>query len=157
MPLFFDWINGQTDPYNGSGDSGNYTYTTPMGLVRRGASFCAAANGCCMQSPGAEAAMMGTILVSRACYDPSQESVLYGCRPIAFVHDQIIGETTKDSSLWAAQCEEVARLMREGAEMVLHSITMRTDEALLTSVWTKKAEPVRDPETKELLVWTPKA
>lgn len=157
MPLFFDWINGQTDQYNGSGDSGNYTYTTPMGLVRRGASFCAAANGSCMQSPGAEAAMMGAILVSRACYDPTQESVLYGCRPIAFVHDQIIGETTKDSSLWAAQCEEVAYLMREGAEMVLHSITMRTDEALLTSVWTKAAEPVRDPETQELLVWTPKA
>jgi len=155
MPMFFDWINGQTDQYNGSGEGSNYTYTTPMGLIRRGASFCAAANGCSMQSPGAEAAMMGAILVSRACYDPTQESILYGCRPIAFVHDQLIGETTKDSSLWAAQCEEVARLMREGAEMVLHSITMRTDEALLTSVWTKAAEPVRDPETQELQVWRP--
>ena len=155
MPQFFDWINGQTDPYNGSSGESYYTYTTPMGLVRRGASFCAAANGCCMQSPGAEAAMMGAILVSRACYDPTQESILYGCRPIAFVHDQLIGETTKDSSLWAAQCEEVARLMREGAEMVLTSIRMRTDEALLTSVWTKAADPVRDPETNELQVWTP--
>lgn len=155
MPEFFDWINGQTDPFNGSSGDSYYTYTTPMGLVRRGASFCAAANGCSMQSPGAEAAMMGTILVSRACYDPTQNSVLYGCRPIAFVHDQIIGETTKDSSLWAAQCEEVARLLCEGAEMVLHSITMRTDEALLTALWTKSAEPVRDPETQELQVWTP--
>ena len=155
MPQFFDWINGQTDPYNGSSGESYYTYTTPMGLVRRGASFCAAANGCCMQSPGAEAAMMGAILVSRACYDPTQESILYGCRPIAFVHDQLIGETTKDSALWAAQCEEVARLMREGAEMVLTSIRMRTDEALLTSVWTKAADPVRDPETNELQVWTP--
>jgi hypothetical protein len=157
MPRFFDWINGQTDPYNGSGDGSSYVYTTPMGLVRRGASFCAAANGMCMQSPGAEAAMMGAILVSRACYDPTQGSILYGCRPIAFVHDQLIGETTKDSSLWAAQCEEVARLMREGAEMVLTSIKMRTDEALLTAVWTKAAEPVRDPETKELQVWRPAA
>jgi len=155
MPQFFDWINGQTDQYNGSGEGSNYTYTTPMGLVRRGASFCAAANGCCMQSPGAEAAMMGAILVSRACYDPTQNSILYGCRPIAFVHDQLIGETTKDSSLWAAQCEEVARLMCEGAEMVLTSIKMRTDEALLTAVWTKAADPVRDPETQELQVWRP--
>lgn len=155
MPMFFDWINGQTDPYNGSSGESYYTYVTPMGLVRRGASFCAAANGCSMQSPGAEAAMMGTILVSRACYDPTQESILYGCRPIAFVHDQLIGETTRDPLLWAAQCEEVARLMREGAEMVLTSIRMRTDEALLTSVWTKAANPVRDPETNELLVWRP--
>lgn len=155
MPQFFDWINGQSDPYNGSSGDSYYTYTTPMGLVRRGASFCAAANGCSMQSPGAEAAMMGAILVSRACYDPTQNSILYGCRPIAFVHDQLIGETTKDSSLWAAQCEEVARLMREGAEMVLTSMTMRTDEALLTALWTKSAEPVRDPETQELQVWTP--
>lgn len=155
MPEFFDWINGQTDQYNGSGEGSNYTYVTPMGLVRRGASFCAAANGCAMQSPGAEAAMMGAILVSRACYDVTQESVIFGCRPIAFVHDQLIGETTKDQTLWAAQCEEVALLMRTGAEMVLHSITMRTDEALLTSVWTKAAEPVRDPKTQELLVWTP--
>lgn len=155
MPMFFDWINGQTDPYNGSGEGSNYVYTTPMGVIRRGASFCAAANGCSMQSPGAEAAMMGAILVSRACYDPTQESILYGCRPIAFVHDQIIGETTRDPLLWAAQCEEVARLMREGAEMVLTSIRMRTDEALLTAVWSKAAEPVRDPETEELQVWTP--
>jgi hypothetical protein len=151
MVLFFDWINGQTDPHNGEG---TYTYTTPMGLVRRGASFCAAANGCSMQSPGAEAAMMGAILVSRACYDPTQNSILYGCRPIAFVHDQLIGETTRDETLWAAQCEEVARLMREGAEMVLHTIKMRTDEALLTAVWSKSADPVRD-ENGVLRVWAP--
>lgn len=98
--------------------------------------------------------MAGTILLSRACYDPTQESVLYGCRPIAFVHDQNIGETTRDESLWALQCEEAAYLMRQGAEMVLTSMTMRTDEALLTSVWTKKAKPVRD-EAGVLQVWRP--
>ena len=152
MPQFFDWINTQTDEF---GESGQYTYTTPMGMIRRGASFCAAANGCAMQSPGAEAAMMGTILVSRACYDPTQESVLFGARPIAFVHDQLIGETTKDASLWADQCEEVARLMCEGAEMVLNTVKMRCDEALLTSVWSKSAEPVRDGEN-HLTPWIPK-
>jgi hypothetical protein len=151
MPEFFDWINSQTDEYN---SEGTYTYVTPMGVVRRGASFCAAANGCSMQSPGAEAAMMGMVLVSRACYDKTQGSILYGCRPIAFVHDQIIGETTRDPLLWAAQCEEVARLMCLGAEMVLTSITMRTDEALLTEVWSKSADPVRD--NKGILqVWRP--
>lgn len=151
MPKFFDWVNAQTDEYNGSGE---YFYVTNMGMVRRGATFCAEANGVVMQSPGAEAAMAGTILLSRACYDPTQESVLLGCRPIAFVHDQNIGETTRDQELWAPQCEEAARLMREGAEMVLTSMTMRTDEALLTSVWTKRAEPVRN-DQGILQVWTP--
>ena len=151
MPLFFDWVNAQTDEYNGSGE---FYYVSDLGMVRRGATFCAEANGRVMQTPGAEAAMAGTILLSRACYDPTQESVLYGCRPIAFVHDQNIGETTRDESLWALQCEEAAYLMRQGAEMVLTSMTMRTDEALLTSVWTKKAKPVRD-EAGVLQVWRP--
>lgn len=151
MPKFFDWVNAQTDEYNGSGE---YFYVTGMGMVRRGATFCAEANGVVMQSPGAEAAMAGTILLSQACYDPTLESVLLGCRPIAFVHDQNIGETTRDQELWAPQCEEAARLMREGAEMVLTSMTMRTDEALLTSVWTKSAEPVRD-DKGILQVWRP--
>lgn len=157
MPRFFDWINGQTDEYNnGKWDESVYVYTTPMGMIRRGASFCAAANGMCMQSPGAEAAMTADILVSQACYDPTQESILLGCRPIAFVHDQIIGETGRDPELWAPQCEEVARLMRVGAEMVLTSIKMRTDEALLTTVWSKAAQPVRD-EQGRLVPWKPKA
>lgn len=151
MPLFFDWVNTQVDQHNSSGE---YYYESDMGMVRRGATFCAEANGRVMQTPGAEAAMAGTILLSRACYDPTQESVLLGCRPIAFVHDQNIGETTKDSSLWAAQCEEAARLMREGAELVLTSMKMRTDEALLTEVWTKEAEPVRD-DKGILQVWRP--
>lgn len=160
MPRFFDWINGQTDQFNtGRGGETLYEYITPMGMVRRGATFCAAANGTCMQSPGAEAATTGAILVSQACYDPTagpdgSPSVLYGCRPIAFVHDQIIGETTRDRTLWSAQCEEVARLIRVGAEMVLTSIKMRTDEALLTHVWSKAAVPVRN-EQGNLIPWRP--
>lgn len=150
MVLFFQWINTQIDEYN-EGQNHKfgrpedlYFYESPMGMIRRGASFCAGANGKVMQTPGAEAAMTGAAFVSRACYDPSQESVLFGCRPIAFVHDQIIGETTTDPELWAPQCEEAARLMREGAETVLHTVKMRTDEALLTTEWTKDAEPVRN-------------
>lgn len=153
MPKFFDWINGQKDQYN-VGHESLYEYTTPLGMVRRGATFCAAANGMCMQSPGAEAALTAAAFVSRACYDPTQESILLGCRPIPFIHDQIIGETNTDPDRWADEVEEVARLMREGAEMVLHSIKMRTDEALLTTVWSKSAVPVRD-DNGRLIPWTP--
>jgi len=155
MPRFFDWVNAQTDQANTTGEHTMYRYTTPLGMVRVGASYCAAANGACMQSPGAEAALAGMIQVSRACYDPTMGSVLYGARPIGFIHDQIVGETTADPELWAPQCEEVARLIRESASMILSSVNVRTDEALLTTVWSKAAEPVRDSNGK-LIPWQPK-
>lgn len=153
MVKFFEWINCQVDEYNLSDDT-LYAYTTAMGMVRRGASFCAAANGASMQSPGAEAAMSGTILVSQACYDVTQESVLYGCRPVNFIHDQDLVETTKDQSLWHDQCSEVGRLMRIGAELALPGMKMRTEE-LLTPVWSKGAEPTFDENDRHIL-WTPR-
>lgn len=155
MPRFFDWINSQTDLRNSEAWETKYEYQTPLGLVRRGATFCAAANGAAMQSPGAEAAMLGAAMVSRACYDPGQESVLYGCRPVAFVHDQVLVETTENEDLWHEQVEETARLFREGMEAVLTSIKMRTDDAMLTRVWSKKAEPVRD-DNGRFIPWEPK-
>lgn len=162
MVLFFDWVNGQTDPFNvGKMGEDLYVYETPLGMVRRGASFCAAANGKCMQSPGAEGAKMAMILVSRECYDPSagpngKPSVLYGCRPIAFVHDQVIGETTTDRELWHAQAMRVRDIMCNAMELVLPDIKMRSDEALLTEVWSKSAVPVRD-ENNRLIPWRPAA
>lgn len=157
MVQFFEWINGQTDAFN-MDDEGKslYTYTTPLGMVRRGASFCAAANGKCMQSPGAEGAKMACIRVMRECYDPTQGSVLLGCRPIAFVHDQIIGETTTAQALWHEQLIRVRDIMCESMELVLPNIKMRSDEALLTRVWSKAAVPVMD-ENKRYIPWSPEA
>jgi DNA polymerase I-like protein with 3'-5' exonuclease and polymerase domains len=159
MPLYFDWLNSQTDDYNDSDGDGwksskLYTYTSAMGMARRGASFCAAANGYVMQTPGGEAAKAAVIMVSRECYDPSMESVLFGCRPIAFVHDQIIGETTKDETLWHAQAMRVRDIMCEAAKGPLPDIEMRSDDAHLTSVWTKSSEPCFD-ENQNLIPWTP--
>lgn len=162
MALFFDWINGQTDEYNDgevNPETGRleklYYYQTPLGMIRRGASFCAAANGKSMQSPGAEGAKMAMIRLARACYDRTQNSILFGCRPIAFVHDQVIGETTEDQSLWHDQCMEVRRIMCDSMQAVLPDIKMRSDEAHLTSVWSKSSVPTFDNEGK-LIPWTPK-
>lgn len=157
MPLYFEWMNGQTDPDNmGKDGESLYVYETPLGMVRRGASFCAAANGKCMQSPGAEGAKMAMIRVSRECYDPTMGSVLLGCRPIAFVHDQVIGETTTERSIWHEQAMRVRDIMCESMELVLPEIRMRSDEALLTAVWSKSAVPVRD-EHGRLTPWRPAA
>lgn len=155
MRTFADWVNGQIDAKNlQDADDSRYEYRTPLGMVRRGASYCATSNGMCMQSPGAEAASAGLWRVVRACYDETQDSLLFGCRPVAFIHDQVLVETTEDESQWEAQCEEVARLFREGASIVLQSVDIRTD-GFLTRVWSKAAEPVRDADGN-LIPWEPK-
>jgi len=160
MPRYFKWVEAQVDRHNEGQlrDDGRretlYWYATPLGAIRRGCTFCSEANGAAMQSPGAEAATAGNNAVVRACYDPTLGSVLYGCRPIAFVHDQIIGETTRDESLWHAQALEVSRLMIEAARLALPKVQMRT-EPLLTRVWSKSAEPTFDGSGR-LIPWAPK-
>lgn len=154
MPRFFDWINGQTDSFNIDPEQSLHWYETPLGMIRRGATYCAAANGKCMQSPGAEGAKIGVIRLQRACYDPTQESILFGCRPVAFIHDQVIGETTEDSSIWHEQCMAARDIMLDSMKSVLPDIKMRSDEAHLTSVWSKKSEPTFD--NGRLVPWAPK-
>jgi hypothetical protein len=156
MVLFFKHINQESSDSRNFDDDGDslYMYRSPLGMVRSGATYCAAANGESMQSPGAEAATRAAFHVSRACYDPSRDSVLLGARPIAFVHDQVVGETTRDRELWVPQCMEVARLMCAGAEEVLTSIKMRTDEAHLTAKWSKASGPTFD-EQGTMIPWTP--
>lgn len=157
MPRYFDWISSQLDEYNvGKGGEQLYWYQTPYGMIRRGASYCAAANGKAMQSPGAEGAKTWFIRVQRECYDPTQESVLFGSRSVAFIHDQIVGETTRDEQLWHDQCMRVKQLLVETMPLVLPDVKIRSDEAHLTRVWTKASEPVFGPDMR-LIPWEPKA
>jgi len=158
MPQYFKWVESQRDYRNDArlpdGRSIElYRYETPMGAVRVGCTYTSIANGKAMQSPGAEAAKTGNNAVVRACHDPSRGSVLLGCRPIAFVHDQVVGETTRDESLWHDQAMEVSRLMIDAARVALPRVQMRT-EPLLTRVWSKSAEPVRD-SAGSLIPWQP--
>jgi len=154
MVDYFEWVNGQVDPHNQKGGESLYVYQTPLGMTRRGCSFCAASNGMCMQSPGAEGFKTAVVQVMQEAYcDP--DSVIYGIRPIAAVHDQIIGETTEDESTWHEQVMRVREIMCESMQMVLPDVKMRSDEALLTRVWTKAAEPVY--VDGRLVPWTPEA
>ena len=159
MPRYFKWVESQRDYRNDARNAAGepielYRYETPMGAVRVGCIYTSVANGKAMQSPGAEAAKAGNNDVVRACYDPTRGSVLFGCRPIAFVHDQVIGETTPDESLWHEQAMEVSRLMIAASARVLPKVKMRT-EPLLTRVWSKSAEPCADARGK-LIPWEPR-
>lgn len=156
MVRYFKWVESQVDEYNSGSGERLHQYVTPLGMVRRGATFCSVANGFAMQSPGAEAMKMALIPLARECYDATQQSVLFGCRPIAFVHDQVIGETTAgDGVLWHDQCMRVAEIICDTAKIVLPDVKLRCDEAHLTSVWSKRSVPTFGPDGR-LIPWVPK-
>lgn len=162
MVEYFKWASKQFDDWNpvvgfddetGDPIQGMW-YTSPLGMIRRGTTYCGVANGMAMQTPGAEISKLALYRVTRECYDPTQGSVLFGCRPIAFVHDQIIGETTADRSLWDVQCKRVATIMEESMVDILPDIKPRT-EALLTTRWSKQAIPLYAVDGKTLIPWEP--
>jgi len=119
---------------------------------RGGCSYCAAANSY-FQGLGSCAAKRALYLVQHACYaEPG--SVLYGSRPVLFVHDEIVMEVFND---WYAhdKAMEMTRLMLQGANEFLPDVPVRA-EPQLTVRWSKKAKPVYD-EMNRLVPWSPAA
>jgi DNA polymerase I-like protein with 3'-5' exonuclease and polymerase domains len=103
------------------------------------------------QGLGACAAKEALWRVCRACYVET-ESPLYGCRPVAFIHDEVIAECADDHRA-APAAKELGRLMCEGANKYLHRVPVRT-EPLIMRVWSKSAEPVYA-EDGSLRPWAP--
>lgn len=104
------------------------------------------------QALGADAAKEGLWRVTRACY-AEPDSPLYGCRPVAFIHDEIIAEAPYARALEAAV--ELGRLMCEGANVYLAKVPAKVKPQIMT-LWSKAAEPVYA-EDGTLLPWSPKA
>jgi DNA polymerase I-like protein with 3'-5' exonuclease and polymerase domains len=100
------------------------------------------------QKLGADAAKEGLWRVSRACY-VEPPSPLYGCRPVAFVHDEIIAEAPIAQAPAAAV--ELGRLMVEGANKYLGKVPVRVIPQIMR-YWSKGAEPVYA-EDGTLLPW----
>lgn len=154
MPRYFDWINTAcVDPRNREFDGSDlYSYVTPMGMVRSGATYCAAANGAALQSPSAEASTMALFNVVRACFDPAMGSILYGCRPCNFVHDEIM-VLIPDDDLRDPRSREISRIMVEAMTAVCPDVSVRANPCLMYR-WDKRAEPVFD-DRGLLSPWTP--
>jgi DNA polymerase-1 len=103
------------------------------------------------QALGADCAKEALWRVTRACYaEPA--SPLYGCRVVAFVHDEIIAECVEERA--AAAAKELGRVMCAGANIYLSKVPVRA-EPLIMRIWSKSAEPVYDAEGN-LLPWSPK-
>ena len=105
---------------------------------RGGAHYTAACNSF-FQGLGADAAKRALYLVSRDCY-ARPESVMYGSRPVNFVHDEIILETD-DTPAAHDVAMELGRVMVAGANEFLPDVPARI-KPLLARCWSKKSKQV---------------
>lgn len=130
-------------------EGANPTILHPCSNRYRGdVSFTQAANGF-FQTLAADAAKNAGFLLAQACYaDP--KSVLYGCRPFNFVHDEFV-TLVPDDDRAAEAAEEQARVMVAGASPFLPDVPPVV-ETLLCRRWSKAAKPVRD-ATGKLVPW----
>jgi DNA polymerase-1 len=134
MRLFFDHVGKLIDD-----DTGKGLVEQLFSKRWRGGAFYTASCNTFFQGLGADAAKRAMYLVSRACYS-EPKSVLYGSRPVNFVHDEIIMETA-DSPKAHDVAIELGRLMVEGANEFLPNVPARV-EPLLARCWSKKAKPI---------------
>lgn len=104
------------------------------------------------QGLGADAAKAAGWAISRACYDHTIGSILYGCRIVNFVHDQFLVEVPNDE--WAHErAQEVGRLMVQEANKWLPDVPATTTPCLATC-WSKDAEAFYDGAGR-LIPWSP--
>lgn len=147
MVDYFRHINRDLkDPWN----QDRYAYETTFGMLRRGATYCAAANGLGLQAFAAEGALLGLYEVGRASHDVRLGSVLFdNFKPWGFVHDEILGDVRL---ALAHECYEAAAdLMIKSMRKVTPDVACRVEPALMLK-WNKFADPVYDEEGR-LALW----
>ncbi|MGL5361404.1 MAG: hypothetical protein ACRDBH_00885, partial [Bosea sp. (in: a-proteobacteria)] len=122
------------------------------GRVRGGIDFMSAANGY-FQELLAHVAKRALYRVARACFDPRQESVLYGSRVCGFFHDELITEHSEETA--GVRADEVDRIMVATMREICPDLAgaAKAPGALMAR-WDKRAEPVRDADGR-LVLWTP--
>lgn len=117
---------------------------------RGGCGFTAAANSF-FQGRTADGAKRAGWLLAKECYLPN-DGPLYGCRTVAFVHDEFIVEAPIDRAPDAA--ERLADVMVSGMREYVPDVKVSV-EAVLVDRWYKGAKPVHGADGK-LTIWTPK-
>jgi hypothetical protein len=148
MGRYFKRVNDLCD-----NDSGRALVETLWTKRFRGnATYCAACNNG-FQGLGCDCAKEAGWRICRAQY-AEPESVLFGTRTVAFVHDELIGEC-KDDDRAHDVAYEVARHMVEGANVYLPDVPIPLSkmEPTLMRRWSKNAVQVFGP-TGRLVPWT---
>lgn len=117
---------------------------------RGGLSFCDYLNTL-FQGLGADLAKSAFWRVCRESYDWTQRSVLLGCRPLNFVHDQILTQAPLETAHEAAQRQTT--IMNEEGRRWCPDVPPKT-EAALSYRWSKDAVAVYD-KHERLVPWEP--
>lgn len=140
--LYFEWVKTQCE--------------VPVPIMKQlfvnrfrgNVKFTEMANGY-FQSLAADAAKAAGFLIARACY-VDEDSPLFGCRPVNFIHDEVLVETPDDEYAHDAAVE-LARLMVVGASPFLPDVPP-VAEPMLSRKWSKEAIPVKGPDGR-LVPW----
>lgn len=162
VPAYLDYLGKNMIDHSHSGDTeldeeGKrkkvtwYAYDTPRGMHRARCTFCKAANGSALQAFAAEGATDGLYEVVKAMWLAEEGSLLYGCIPLAFIHDEILWEGPNDSWL-GLRAHEVERIMVDRMSLITPDVRASADSAAMLR-WDKRAEPLWDGDT--LKIWTP--
>ena len=148
MVKYFKWITTDcVDPRNTHKDGGElYAYSSPFGLYRAGAKYCAACNGVGLQSFAADGALLGMYRVVRATFDPTTKSVLYGsddfgpvARVVNFIHDENLVEIA-DDDLIHERAAEVGNIVTTAMMCVTPDVVSKY-EAVVMRRWEKDLDP----------------
>lgn len=129
-----------------------YAYFTPFGMYRSNTYWTESCNGYALQSPSAIGGKLAVFNVSRACFDKSMNSVLYGVHPLVYVHDEIMLEAPNDDLLHE-RAQEVSRIMVQCMKVICPDVTIKAEPSLMER-WEKGAEPVYD-DRERLQIWRP--
>ncbi len=121
------------------------------GRVRGGLRFTDACNGW-FQQLAADGAKRALWEVTKRCYI-DHGTALFGCRPVVFVHDEIIAEMPHERAPWAAV--EMEQVMCDTMRMLTPDIPSRASPALMDR-WYKGADAVYDSRGMVTL-WQPRA
>lgn len=120
------------------------------GRVRGGVGMTDAANGY-FQGLAADGAKHALWRVTEECY-LDDRSPLYGTRPVAFIHDEILAEMPEERA-WEAG-PRMAELMVEAMREFTPDVKVKVEPALMR-YWYKEAEPAFD-EKGRLIPWEPR-
>ena len=120
------------------------------GRLRGACEYTQAANTY-FQGLGSDASKSALWEVTKRCFGaPGTEGLaLFGCRPVAFVHDEIIVEAPEEYAHEAA--EEIERVMVAAQEELTPDVPAAASPAIMRA-WSKKADAVRDASGR-LIPW----
>jgi DNA polymerase-1 len=131
---YFKYVRSHIDRVSGTGRINQLR----VKRVRGGVTYTSACNTL-FQGLGADGAKHALYEVQKRCYVRHEGSVLYGARPVGFIHDEILAEV--DEEIAHEQATEMARVMEDACNVYLPDVPVKC-EPTLAKRWSKDIEAV---------------